>query len=94
MLENEALEARDEATATLAGRAGSARVVEGRPVPVLRQAREAVDATLLALGGRHSSRLLGIVLGDTVTELLHDGACSVLVARPSEQGRGSLGQSW
>ena len=45
-----------------------------------------MDATLLALGGRNSSRLLGIVLGETVTELLHDGACSALVARPSKNG--------
>ena len=86
LLEKEAQEARDKAAATLAGRAGSARVVEGRPVPVLREARDGVDATLLALGGRHSSRLLGIALGDTVTELLHDGVCSVLVARPPKQG--------
>ena len=53
---------------------------------MLREARDALDATLLALGGRHSSRLLGIVLGDTVTELLHDGVCSVFVARPPERG--------
>ena len=86
LLEKEAQEARDEAAATLSSRAGSARVVEGQPVPVLREARDSVDATLLALGGRHSSRLLGIVLGDTVTELLHDGVCSVFVARPPEQG--------
>ena len=86
LLEKEAQEARDQATATLSGRTGSARVVGGRPVPVLREARDALDATLLALGGRHSSRLLGIVLGDTVTELLHDGVCSVFVARPPERG--------
>jgi nucleotide-binding universal stress UspA family protein len=55
-------------------------------VPVLRRARDETHATLLALGGRHSSRLLGIVLGDTVTELLHDGRCSVLVARPPADG--------
>ena len=83
LLEQEAYAARDEAVAMLAGRTGSARVVRGRPVPVLREARDEVDATLLALGGRHSSRLLGIVLGDTVTELLHDGRCSVFVARPA-----------
>lgn len=86
LLEKEAREARDEAAATLSGRAGSARVVEGQPVSVLREARDHVNATLLALGGRHSSRLLGIVLGSTVTELLHDGVCSVFVARPPEQG--------
>ena len=86
LLEKEAREAHDEAAATLSGRAGSARVVEGQPVSVLREARDHVNATLLALGGRHSSRLLGIVLGSTVTELLHDGVCSVFVVRPPEQG--------
>lgn len=85
LLELEAQAARDEAAAVLGGRAGSARIVKGSSVPVLRQARDELDATLLALGGRHSSRLLGIVLGDTVTELVHDGRCSVLVARPPEQ---------
>ena len=86
LLEREAQATREEATAALAGREGSARVVAGRPVAVLRAARDELDATLLALGGRHSSRLLGIVLGGTVTELLHDGRCSVLVARPAEAG--------
>src|SRR4029078_12559637 len=36
--------------------------------------------------GRLSSRLLGILLGDTVTELLHDGRCSVFIARPTTNG--------
>ena len=88
-LEQKAEEARNEATTLLDGRAGStARVVRGKPVNVLRRARDEADATLLALGGRHGSRLLGIMLGDTVTELLHDGTCSVLVARPEP------GQTW
>jgi nucleotide-binding universal stress UspA family protein len=86
LLEEEAEATREEAAAMLAGRAGSARVVKGRPVPVLREARDEADATLVALGGRHSSRLLGIVLGDTVTESLHDRRCSVLVARPPDPG--------
>jgi nucleotide-binding universal stress UspA family protein len=86
LLEQEGKEAREEAAAALRGREGSARVVRGKSVPVLRGARDELDATLVALGGRRSSRLLGIVLGDTVTELLHDGRCSVLVARPSAQG--------
>lgn len=85
-LEQEGREAREEAAAALGGREGSARVVRGKPVPVLRDARDEIDATLLALGGRHSSRLLGIVLGDTVTELLHDARSSVLVARPQAHG--------
>ena len=93
LLELEAQAARDEAAAVLGGRAGSARIVKGSSVPVLRQARDELDATLLALGGRHSSRLLGIVLGDTVTELVHDGRCSVLVARPPEQLEGCRARS-
>lgn len=86
LLEQEGQQAREEAAAALGGREGSARVVIGKSVPVLRGARDEMDATLLALGGRYSSRLLGIVLGDTVTELLHDGRSSVLVARPPTQG--------
>jgi nucleotide-binding universal stress UspA family protein len=86
LLQQEGQEARDEAAAALGGREGAARVVKGKPVPVLRGVRDELDATLIALGGRRSSRLLGIVLGDTVTELLHDGRSSVLVARPSAQG--------
>jgi nucleotide-binding universal stress UspA family protein len=66
----------------LGGGAGrSAEVVLGDPVSVLREARDDSQATLLALGGQHSSRFLGIMLGDVGTQLLHDGACSVLVAR-------------
>jgi nucleotide-binding universal stress UspA family protein len=86
-LTEEAERARDEATAMLDGRSGSsARVEHGEPLRVLRGARDAASATLLALGGRHSSRFLGIMLGDTSSELLHDGTCSVLIARPSADG--------
>lgn len=84
LLAEEAERARDEAAAMLDGRSGSnARIEHGEPLQVLREARDAAGATLLALGGRHSSRFLGIMLGDTVSELLHDATCSVLVARPS-----------
>lgn len=86
LLDQEAQATRDEAAAVLGDRQGSARVVSGPSVPVLRDARDTLDATLLALGGRRSSRLLGIALGATVTELLHDGRCSALVARPAAQG--------
>jgi nucleotide-binding universal stress UspA family protein len=53
---------------------------------VLRRERDELDATLLALGGRRSSRFLGIMLGDTGTELVHDAACSALLACPAEHG--------
>jgi nucleotide-binding universal stress UspA family protein len=82
LLAQEAEAARSTGAAMLEGRAGStARVVGGRPLDVLRRARDDAGATLVALGGRRSSRLLGIMLGDTGAELLHDAACSVLVSR-------------
>jgi nucleotide-binding universal stress UspA family protein len=87
ILTEEARRARDEAAAMLEGRAGStARVEHGQPLSVLRAARDEAGATLLALGGRHSSRFLGIILGGTSSELLHDGTCSVLIAQPSAGG--------
>ena len=88
-LVEEATTARDAAASILGGRPDStARVARGGALHVLRHARDEADATLLALGGRHSSRFLGIVMGDTATELLHDGTCSVLIARPH------AGRSW
>lgn len=83
LLITEAAAARTMAVSILAGRPGAgARVVEGEALTVLRGARDEANATLVAVGGRHSSRFLGIMLGDTATALLHDAACSVLVARP------------
>jgi nucleotide-binding universal stress UspA family protein len=83
LLAEEAERTRSEADSIIGDRRGcSARIERGAPVDVLRQARDQLDATTLALGGRHSSRLLGIVMGDTATELLHDARCSVLLARP------------
>jgi nucleotide-binding universal stress UspA family protein len=82
LLEHEAEQTRTEADAIMAGRSGcTARVETGAPVDVLRRARDELGATLLALGGRRSSRMLGLVMGDTATQLLHDARCSVLVAR-------------
>jgi nucleotide-binding universal stress UspA family protein len=84
LLAAEADAARDASEAIIAGRAGcDARVGRGKPVAVLRRERDELQATLLALGGRRSSRFLGIMLGDTGTELVHDAACSVLLAYPA-----------
>ncbi len=84
----QAAEARDEAAALLAHRSGSdTRLVRGAAKDVLRGASDACDATLLALGGRASSRLVGIMVGETAATLLHDGDRSVLFARPSETGK-------
>jgi nucleotide-binding universal stress UspA family protein len=87
LLAKEAEEARDAAETIIGGRAGcSARVVRGKPVDVLRRERDELQATLVALGGRRSSRFLGIMLGDTGTELVHDAACSFLLAYPADNG--------
>jgi nucleotide-binding universal stress UspA family protein len=86
LLTNEADEARATAETIIAGREGcEARVVRGKPVDVLRRERDELQATLLALGGRRSSRFLGIMLGDTGTELVHDAACSALLAYPPDR---------
>jgi nucleotide-binding universal stress UspA family protein len=85
LLANEAEETRDAAEAIIAGREGcEARVVRGKPVDVLRRERDELQATLMALGGRRSSRFLGIMLGDTGTELVHDAASSALLAYPTD----------
>jgi nucleotide-binding universal stress UspA family protein len=87
LLANEAEEARQAAETIIGGRVGSsARVVRGKPVDVLRRERDELHATLLALGGRRSSRFLGIMLGETGTELVHDAACSVVLAYPTDNG--------
>jgi nucleotide-binding universal stress UspA family protein len=85
LLAREAEEARETAETIIDSREGcSARVVRGKPVDVLRRERDELHATLMALGGRRSSRFLGIMLGDTGTELVHDAACSVLLACPTD----------
>jgi nucleotide-binding universal stress UspA family protein len=87
LLEQEAAEARSSAEAIIAGPPGAtARVVRGKPVDVLRHERDELQATLMALGGRRSSRFLGIMLGDTGSQLLHDAVCSVLLACPADEG--------
>jgi nucleotide-binding universal stress UspA family protein len=87
LLEEEARHARDEAGTIIGDTPGcSAHVARGKPVDVLRRERDELEATLVALGGRRSSRFLGIMLGDTGTELVHDAACSVLLACPSRDG--------
>ena len=87
LLENEAEEARAAAETIIDSREGSsARVVRGKPVDVLRGDRDELQATLVALGGRRSSRFLGIMLGNTGTQLVHDAACSALLAYPVDNG--------
>ena len=81
-LEEEAERARSQAAEIMEGRSNcTAMIVRGDAKSVLRHVCVEHDATLLALGGRHSSRFLGIMVGETATSLLHEAAESVLLAR-------------
>jgi len=62
------------------------RILEGHPLDALRREVGRVDATLVVVGTHGHSRAVGIALGSVATHLLHEAACSVLVARsPSDR---------
>lgn len=82
-LEEEAERARARAVEIMGDRPNcTTKLVRGDAKGVLRHVCNEYDATLVALGGRSSSRFLGIVTGETASTLLHDAARSVLFARP------------
>lgn len=60
------------------------KLVRGAPVRELLAEIERCEHTLLAVGSSGVGRLLGIIGGDVVTEVVHRAPCSVLVARPVE----------
>jgi len=81
-LSEEAERARAQAEAIMDGRENcTAAIVKGDVRSVLHEACRKHEATLLALGGRNSSRFLGIVVGETATAFLHEGTFSILLAR-------------
>ena len=82
-LEEEADRARATATEIMDDQPDhTTKLVRGDARSVLRHACAEYDATLLALGGRSSSRFLGMMTGETASTLLHEAALSVLLARP------------
>jgi len=88
-LEQEAERARAKAVEIMGNRPNcTTKVVRGDAKGVLRHVCTEYDATLVALGGRSSSRFLGMMTGETASTLLHDAARSVLFARPQ------WGQRW
>jgi len=88
-LEEEAERARATAVEIMGDRPNcTTKVVRGDAKTVLRHVCNEHDATLVALGGRSSSRFLGMMTGETASTLLHDAARSVLFARPR------WGQRW
>ena len=94
-LEEEAEKARAAAAEILNDRPNcTAKVGRGDAKAVLRATCREYDATLLALGGRSSSRFLGILAGKTATTFLHEAAQSVLLARADGVSAGSRSGSW
>jgi nucleotide-binding universal stress UspA family protein len=81
--EEEAGRARARAVEIIGDRPNcTTKIARGDAKRVLRHTCEEYDATLLALGGRSSSRFLGMLTGETAGTLLHEAARSVLIARP------------
>ena len=58
------------------------RRLDGLTVEALRKEVKRTQATLLAIGAPTSPRIEEIVLGGVAGELLHQAACSMLLARP------------
>ena len=82
----EAGEAREQAERTFADLPhAEARLVRGRPIPVLLAAVADERADLLAVGTHGGTRAAGIVFGSVATAMLHDAPCAVLVARPAAE---------
>lgn len=62
------------------------RLLAGDVVPRLLDEIEQEQATLVAVGPKGHSRAAGMLLGGAATELLHNAACSVLLAREPRFG--------
>ena len=80
-INDEAHRTRDETARMLAGCAScETRLIHGVPSRVLLGVAKDEQADLLAIGGRHRSRVAGMLLAGTMTTVLHDASCSVLLA--------------
>jgi nucleotide-binding universal stress UspA family protein len=62
------------------------KLAHGTPVQQLLEEIEREEDTLVAVGSSGIGRLLGIVEGSVATAIIHGAPCSVLVARPAENG--------
>ena len=78
LLQTEAEQAMAEAKGVVAA---EGKIVDGDPATVL--LNEAQRATLLALASHGRRRAAGILLGTVAARMLHEAACSVLIARPA-----------
>lgn len=66
--------------------AATGKLLRGTPAAKLLEEIERDEDTLVAIGSSGTGRLLGIVEGSVATEILHRAPCSVLVARPLDDG--------
>lgn len=66
--------------------AATGKLVRGTPVAKLLEEIERDEDTLIAVGSSGTGRLLGIVEGAVATEIVHKAPCSVIVARPVDNG--------
>jgi nucleotide-binding universal stress UspA family protein len=66
--------------------AATSKLVRGTPESQLLEEIERDEDTLVAVGSSGTGRLLGIVEGAVATEIVHKAPCSVLVARPVDNG--------
>jgi nucleotide-binding universal stress UspA family protein len=81
--QSDAAEALEAAGRVLAGTRPVVKTVRGIGWESLLDEIEDGDRSLVALGSHGQSRLHGIVLGSTATELVHKAPCPVLIARPA-----------
>jgi nucleotide-binding universal stress UspA family protein len=66
--------------------AATTMLVRGTAIDRLLEEIERHEATLVAVGSSRVGRLLGIVEAAVATEVAHQSPCSVLIARPAEDG--------
>jgi nucleotide-binding universal stress UspA family protein len=66
--------------------AATGKLMRGTPAGKLLEEIERDEDTLIAVGSSGTGRLLGIVEGAVATEIVHKAPCSVLVARPADNG--------
>jgi nucleotide-binding universal stress UspA family protein len=86
-LQEEALQARDAASAVLRGHpSASVEIVDARPAQALLGVAKSRSADLLVLGTQRRTRHRGIIMGSLITEIIHRTSCPVLVARGTAAG--------
>jgi nucleotide-binding universal stress UspA family protein len=67
--------------ASLVGTGATTRLVNAPPLRALLEEAASNSATLIAVGSHGQSRLTELLLGGVAGPLLHEAACSVLIAR-------------